>query len=202
MSLLLQCQGMSHWIFLRHGESRANRERWLSGHVDVELTERGREQAREAGRQLAAIPIARAWSSDLRRAYETARIALSGRGVPLAADPALRERRLGQWNRRSLDALRASGEVETLLSWEGRPPGGESLRDLAARVLPWLAARPDSDRPRLIVAHGGLIRTLLGLVDGQPPEVLSRRRIANAEPIERIVPAARWVELAARWGAR
>ena len=50
MSLLLQCQGMSHWIFLRHGESRANRERWLSGHVDIGLTERGREQARQAGR--------------------------------------------------------------------------------------------------------------------------------------------------------
>lgn len=115
-------------------------------------------------------------------------------------DPTLRERRLGEWDHRSLDALRASGEVEILLRWSSRPPGGESLADMAARALPWLAARPDSDAPRLIVAHGGLIRTILGLVDGVDTEELGRHPVANAQPIERVVTAARWAELAAAWG--
>ena len=192
----------THWIFLRHGESRANVERWLSGHVDVELTERGREQARVAGRQLAEQPIERAWSSDLVRAAETARLALAGRDVPLSFTPALRERRLGAWSRRSLDALRASGETRELIAWEGDIPGGESCRDLAGRLLPWFAARASEPHagPLLVVAHGGVIRILLGLIDGAPVASIGREKVANAQPMHRRVTAATWAALNARWG--
>jgi len=190
------------WIFLRHGESRANVGRWLSGHVDVELTARGQEQARAAGRLLADQPIQRAWSSDLVRAAETARIALAGRDLPLAFTPALRERRLGDWSRRDLDELRASGEVRELIAWEGTIPGGESCRDLAGRLLPWFAARATEghDGPLLVVAHGGVIRVLLGLLDGAPTGSIGRDKVPNAQPISRRVTAATWAALAARWG--
>jgi len=197
---------MSRWIFLRHGESRANREGWLSGHIDVELTEVGREQAREAGRALADIPFVRAWCSDLQRARETAELALAGRAVSLTASEALRERFLGDWGHRGIAEMRAAGGMEVLIRWDGRPDGGESQADLAARLLPWFVENapapgaPDEGGPFLIAAHGGVIRVLLGLIDGMDVHEIGKHKVANAEPIERVVSAARWAEIAARWG--
>ncbi len=191
---------MSRWVFLRHGESVANRERWLSGHVDTPLTDLGRQQAREAGARLAELPFSRAWCSDLRRARETAELALAGRAVPLEATPALRERFLGDWGRRSIDDMRAAGGMAVLIRWEGRPPGGESQADLAARLLPWFASQPDDPAPRLVAAHGGVIRVLLGLIDGMDVDEIGKHRVANAQPIERTVTAARWGALAAERG--
>jgi len=192
-------------VFLRHGESRANREGWLSGHVDVELTERGREQARAAGRALADVPFVRAWSSDLQRARETGEIALAGRDVPLSTTPALRERFLGDWGHRDIAELRAAGGMDILIRWDGRPDGGESQADLAARLLPWFVENApaddngEADGPFLIAAHGGVIRVLLGLIDGMDVHEIGKHKVANAEPIERTVSAARWADLAARW---
>jgi len=190
------------WVFLRHGESRANKERWLSGHVDVELTEAGREQARAAGEALADIPFVRAWSSDLQRARETAEIALAGRDVSLTTTPALRERFLGDWGHMAIDEMRARGGMDLLIRWDGQPPGGESQADLAARLLPWFVenALADGEGPVLIAAHGGVIRVLLGLIDGMDVHEIGKHKVANAVPLERRVSAARWRELAERWG--
>ena len=191
---------LSRWIFVRHGQSVANVERWLSGHVDTPLTDEGRAQARRARVELDAVPLGRAFTSDLVRAHDTARILLEGREVPLTVTPSLRERECGDWACANLDELRASGEVVLLFGWESRPPGGESQADVAARVLAWLVGLDEIDGTTLVVAHGGVIRILLGLLDGVALEDIGRNRVANATPHTRELAAGRWAELAALHG--
>ncbi|HMV68138.1 MAG TPA: histidine phosphatase family protein, partial [Myxococcota bacterium] len=70
---------MRRWLLVRHAESVANAGRWFSGHTDVPLSERGEAQARALGDELGEV--ARVVTSDLRRAWDTAQIALGGRPV-------------------------------------------------------------------------------------------------------------------------
>ncbi|MCB9777108.1 MAG: histidine phosphatase family protein [Alphaproteobacteria bacterium] len=186
------------WIFVRHGESVANAENWLSGHVDTPLTERGRAQADELGRVLAPWRIARAVSSDLRRARETAERALTAwssltHHAPPRLDTtaALQERHTGAWAGRDRDELRAAGLLQRLTTWNDGPPGGESQAALAARVLPALAAleAEQLDGPTLVVAHGGVLRVVLGALDGIPQEDTGFFGVPNAAPLVRQVSA-------------
>ena len=96
---------MSTWLFVRHAESVANAEGWLSGHLDVPLSPRGVAQAEALRERLAGVPIDRCLSSDLQRATETLRIALGGRQVPWARSAQLRERHMGVLER--MDKARA-----------------------------------------------------------------------------------------------
>ena len=182
---------MSRWVFVRHGESVANAEDWLAGHVDTPLTERGLRQAAAVGERLAGRRFARGVCSDLRRARHTARSI----GVAVTHHPELRERHIGDWAHRPRRQMREVGDLALLMTWEGRPPGGESQADIAARVLPWLAALPPVEGDTLVVAHGGLIRVVLGLLDGLPRHAIGRNRIANCVPHEREVPQGRFREL-------
>ena len=192
---------MSRWIFVRHGESTANAGGFLAGWDDVPLTPRGEAQARAAGEALAGAAVGRVLTSDLRRALDTTRLLAAARvaagGAPLpepVVDSGLRERRLGAWSGAILAELRADGRNRALLGWETSPPGGESHDALARRSLTALAAHgegPDT----LLVGHGGLIRVLLGLLDGEARVAIGRNRIANAEPLRREIPDGTWARL-------
>lgn len=182
---------MSRWVFVRHGESVANAEGWLSGHIDTPLTETGWAQARELGARLREQSFGRAFCSDLLRARQTA----EGLGVAFIETPALRERDLGDWSERERVTLRSSGEMARLLTWEGRPEGGESQADIAARAMPWFASQEPIEGATLIVAHGGLIRVVLGLLDGVPRSEIGRNRIENCVPHVREVAPGRFQEL-------
>ena len=173
---------MPGWIFLRHGQSEANVERWLSGWVDSPLTGLGRKQAAEAKRVCSAWPIERAYSSDLSRAVDTAQIVLQGRSLSFKRSSKLRERNMGEWAHKSLDVVRAEGLSHRLTDWNGAPPGGESNAQLGWRVLTYLAALPPISGNTLIVAHGGLIRVVLGLVDSQPYSEIGKTVIQNCVP--------------------
>jgi len=181
---------MARWVFVRHGQSVANAAGWLSGHRDVPLTELGKEQARNAGAQLEGIAFAAAWSSDLQRAVQTAELILGGRDLPLRQHPALRERNLGSYEGQLKAELRADGRMDCLLEWDGKPPGGESHRDLALRALPVLVEFPDV--PTLIVSHGGMMRTLVGLLDQEPLDEMGRVWVKNCEPETREVRPGDW----------
>lgn len=179
---------------MRHGESLANREGWLAGHFDAPLTERGEAQAQAARELLPRPRPARAFCSDLRRAHRTAALLLETEEIPLVRHPALRERALGSWQRRSVAELQALGVDRARMgSWHGRPPGGESLFDVALRVVGW-ATTVDSTDDTLVVAHGALMRAVLAVVDGLPRDRLDLRRPGNCESIARVIPYGAWAE--------
>lgn len=200
---------MRRWIFLRHGESEANAAGRLAGHHDVGLTARGEAQARAAGEALAGEELACVVTSDLRRATATARILLERRAElrgepvpPIDERPALRERDTGAWSGEDRARLRADGRMRWLTDWELAPPGGESLGALAARAIPELARveealeRQRSEGAALIVAHGGVLRVTLGLLEGRERATLGFFGVPNAEPSHLHLSANRFRTLA------
>jgi broad specificity phosphatase PhoE len=190
----------SPWVLLRHGESTANRAGIYSGWDDVPLTEEGRSQAEAAGRALRGRRFVRVLSSDLQRATRTASLALAAAGLddlPVEQLPGLRERSLGEWQGQDRQALRRAHPERPLLQWTGAAPGGETLGALAHRVLRTLVDAGDPRGPTLLVAHGGVIRVLLGLLAGDAPGDLWTRRVANAVPIEAQVSPGTWAHMLA-----
>jgi broad specificity phosphatase PhoE len=195
---------VSTWIFLRHGESTANAARVFSGHQDVALTPLGRTQARAAGRDLrsalAQTGSLRVLSSDLQRAHHTTQLALAAAEVDaqIQLSPLLRERHLGDWQAQSIEQLKVQGARDVLLSWDGRAPGGgESLHDLARRIVPYLASQDTADTV-LVGCHGGVVRTVVGLADGMDLPSLCRWNVPNCEPQIREYPSGIWEEMLRR----
>lgn len=186
---------MATWTFVRHGQSVANAEGWLAGCLDSPLTARGLAEADATRRAVADIPLDRAFASDLSRARLTAQRLLAGREVPLVLTPALRERSAGAWSRRRLEDLAKTGTVELLLrGWRTRPPGGETLLQVATRAATWLAT-VDGDVDTLVVAHGALMRALLGALDDVPRDVIGDWRPGNCEVVQRSLSVGAWASL-------
>ncbi len=94
------------------------------------------------------------------------------------------------------DALRSRGDTERLIRWSRRPPGGESLRGLARRVLGYLTQLPNE--PGLLVAHAGPIRVLWGLAHGLRREEIGVLRIPQEHALELDLPPGGWAALARR----
>lgn len=184
---------------MRHAESRANVEKWFSGHADVELTARGRQQARELGRRLASERVQTVLSSDLQRAADTARIAFAGRPFAMRLRPALRERDIGAWTGVPLQDVPHDALWAVLDGWVERPPAGESAADVAARVVPALASERMCG-PTAVFAHGGVLRVVLGLADGWPIERIPKRPVANTSVHVRELPDDFWQDVAQRLG--
>jgi broad specificity phosphatase PhoE len=182
---------MATWVFVRHGESVANAEGWLSGFRDVALTDTGVAQAQSAGQALADTVFDQVFSSDLQRARETARLILGDRPLTLHQSPSLRERNLGVFEGVQKSELRADGRMDLLVGWNTKPAGGESHRDLALRALPFLSTL-DCDKRTLIVSHGGMIRTLLGLLDNKPTDQIGKTWVHNCQPTSRDMTAGDW----------
>jgi alpha-ribazole phosphatase len=165
----------STWVYLvRHGEVELAAEGRFFGHTDVELSAAGRIQVEALARQLAPEPIDAVYASDLRRARESAAPLAGTRGLAPVLVPALREMAMGRWEGLTFREIRER-EPETVAAWFGNLetfpfPGGESLQDLRARVLPALAeilARHAGGRVA-VVAHGGTNRVILAEALGLP----------------------------------
>ena len=184
-----------YW-FVRHGESTANAGAWLAGHRDAPLTDKGAAQARALAPQLAEIAPGRVISSDLSRAARTADLAWGDRLPAIERCIEARERHLGAWEGAPIEDLRRRGAMNVLLSWDGAPPGGESHLLLARRAIRFLADRDDGT-DTLIFAHGGWIRTVVGLADGMAPDAIGRVKVANTELVARDVPRGDWARIAA-----
>jgi len=185
---------MGRFWFIRHGESTANAEGWLAGHTDAPLTARGRAQAEALRPRLAACAPQRILSSDLCRAADTARLAWPDDLPPLEIRRGLRERTVGRWEGMPRRQLRSQRGYHQLLTWRGRPPNGESQRDLAVRVLHDLADADDGS-DTLVFAHGGLIRVVVGLLDGTDVDSIGTWKVGNTEVAERVVEPGRWQRL-------
>lgn len=158
-------------ILVRHGESTGNLARCFSPDPDIELTERGTEQARRTGQMLRArFRIARIVASPYRRARRTAELIADelGGDLPIEIEEALRERAIGDLAGARYSAMREHPDYDPERYWAWRPPNGESLedvRDRAGALLPGLAARwPGEDV--LLVSHGGTMLSLCASVEG------------------------------------
>lgn len=156
-------------ILLRHGQTSYNATRRMQGHLDTELSDVGRQQARDVAAALAGTSIAKIVSSDLMRAADTASAVAAEVGHPeIDLDSRLRETHLGEWqgmNHQEVDAgypgVRALWREDA--TWA--PPGGESRIDVARRARPVVEELMTTlsewdDSTVLMVAHGGTISAL------------------------------------------
>jgi len=152
--------GMTALVLVRHGPTHWNEIGRVQGREDIPLSETGRAEVM-TWRIPAEFGHFRWITSPLVRAVETAR--LLGAADP-PSDPRLAEMDWGQWSGMELDNLRA--ELGDLMkAWEARgldfqAPGGESPRDVQARLRPFLAERAAEGHPTIAVAHKGIIRAV------------------------------------------
>jgi broad specificity phosphatase PhoE len=174
-------QAVTRLLLARHGETDWNREHRWQGHTDVPLNELGWEQARALAHELASESIAAIYSSDLRRALDTARIVADRKRVDVNVDEGLRELDFGAWEGLTSDEIeqRFPGDL-ALWREQGQLPerrGGETGDQLRKRVLA-AAERIVQTHPAkqvLIVSHGGPLRALA--IHAQAIEV--DRRLEN-----------------------
>lgn len=191
---------MGKLILLRHGQSTWNLENKFTGWIDVPLTEQGEKEARRAGEHLKGVKIDKAYTSVLARAIETLRIALDAAGqpdVPTEYDKAINERMYGDLQ--GLDkaeTARKYGDEQVKLwrrSYDIAPPNGESLKDTAARALPYFREKilPDvkSGKTVLVSAHGNSLRAFVMELDNLTREQVLELNIPNGVPIVYILDA-------------
>jgi 2,3-bisphosphoglycerate-dependent phosphoglycerate mutase len=188
---------MTHLLVLtRHGQSDWNRKNLFTGWKDPDLTELGVEEAIAGGRRLKAAGIAFdvAFTSILARAQKTCALILAELGqqeLTTHRDAALNERDYGDLAGLDKDdARRRWGEEQVHIwrrSYDVPPPGGESLRDTAARVLPYYVHRilPAvlSGKRTLVAAHGNSLRALIMAMEGLTPDEIIARELATGVPI-------------------
>jgi broad specificity phosphatase PhoE len=173
-------------LLVRHGQSTWNHEHRIQGQLDPPLSDEGRRQAAQLGRRLAGRQFAGFYSSDLKRAAETARLVGDAVGIQPEPMAELREIYLGSWEGLRTEEL-AARVPKVWASWTDEPdwdlvPGGEGSVAFEARVgaaLDTLFNRHTSGDV-LVVTHGGVIQIALHHVVGRPGRGIFPFRIQNA----------------------
>jgi 2,3-bisphosphoglycerate-dependent phosphoglycerate mutase len=183
-------------VLLRHGQSDWNLKNLFTGWRDVDLTEKGVEEARAAGVKLKAqgLRFDVAFTSKLVRAQRTLDLVLDEMGqtsIPVLKDQALNERDYGDLAGLNKDDARAKWGAEQVLLWrrsyDVAPPGGESLKDTAARVLPYyiqdVLPRVLRGENVIVVAHGNSLRALVMVLERLSPKDIVAREIGTGVPM-------------------
>jgi 2,3-bisphosphoglycerate-dependent phosphoglycerate mutase len=188
---------MTHLLVLcRHGQSEWNLKNLFTGWKDPDLTAQGVEEAKAAGRRLKAkgIGFDVAFTSALTRAQKTCGLILNELGqaqVPTHRQAALNERDYGELNGLNKDDARKKWGEEQVHIWRRSydipPPGGESLKDTAARVLPYyvhdILPVVLSGKRTLVAAHGNSLRALIMAMEGLSGAEILARELATGVPI-------------------
>jgi alpha-ribazole phosphatase len=154
-------------ILVRHGETGWNAGRRVQGHTDVPLSEEGRRQAVLLAPRLAREPIGTLYASDLSRAIQTAEPAAMLLGLTVHVTPAFREAHYGEWEGLTVEEIQERYPAE-YREWRRdsaghRPPAGESIEMLQARVMRQLEELLERHGGETvgIVAHGGSVRAAI-----------------------------------------
>lgn len=185
---------MALLVLVRHGESQWNLENRFTGWVDVPLTETGRREAERAGAALRGIHFDRAFTSELQRATETLDIILRGIGqtdIPIERSAALNERHYGDLQGlNKAETVQKFGAEQVHIwrrSYDIAPPGGESLKDTAARTLPYfkqaIVPRLQAGENVLVAAHGNSLRSIVMHLEGLTKEQVLELNLATGVPI-------------------
>ncbi|MBX3489773.1 MAG: 2,3-bisphosphoglycerate-dependent phosphoglycerate mutase [Parvibaculum sp.] len=183
-------------VLVRHGQSEWNKKNLFTGWRDPGLTEQGIAEAREAGQAMKArgLVFDVAFTSALSRAQETNRIMLEELGqanIEIVEDQALNERDYGDLSGLNKDDAREKWGEEQVHIWRRSydvpPPGGESLKMTAERVLPYyekvIRPRVLKGKRVLVAAHGNSLRALVMLLDKLTQEQVLALNIATGAPI-------------------
>jgi len=182
-------------VLVRHGQSEWNKLNLFTGWRDVELSERGVEEARQAGRALkeAGFTFDIAFTSALKRAQATLDIILEELGqsdIPIERDQALNERDYGDLAGLNKDNARERWGEEQVHIWrrsyDTPPPGGESLKDTAERVLPYYEERilplVKEGKDVIVSAHGNSLRALIMQLDALSEKEVTELNLPTGVP--------------------
>jgi 2,3-bisphosphoglycerate-dependent phosphoglycerate mutase len=183
-------------VLVRHGQSEWNLKNLFTGWKDPGLTEQGVAEAKAAGVSLRKLGLSFdvAFTSVLSRAQKTLTLMLEEIGQPKLEtfkDAALNERDYGDLSGLNKDDARKRWGEEQVHIWrrsyDVAPPGGESLKDTAARVLPYylecILPRVMSGRRVLVSAHGNSLRALVMVLDHLDTKSILSLEIATGEPL-------------------
>jgi 2,3-bisphosphoglycerate-dependent phosphoglycerate mutase len=183
-------------VLVRHGQSEWNLKNLFTGWKDVDLTDAGVAEARDAGKKLKAqgLRFDVAFTSDLKRAQRTLDLILEEMGqtgIPVFRNQALNERDYGDLVGMNKDDARRKWGEEQVHQWRRSydiaPPGGESLKDTVARALPYfvqeILPRVLRGERVLVSAHGNSLRALVMVLERLSPEGILKRELATGVPI-------------------
>jgi 2,3-bisphosphoglycerate-dependent phosphoglycerate mutase len=180
-------------VLVRHGQSSWNLENRFTGEEDVPLTELGMEEARAAGRRLKSFSFSQGFTSQLQRAIDTMNLILTFAGypdLPVTRNRALNERNYGRLQGLNKAEIAKKYGDEQVATWRRsysiRPPGGESLADTAARVIPYYqtAIQPllAAAQNILVVAHGNSLRSLMMFLENINQDEISHVDLPTGVP--------------------
>ena len=184
---------MTRILLARHGETDWNRVGRWQGHADPPLNDAGRGQAAELAERLAGDGIAAIYSSDLRRASQTAHVVADRLGLAVIEDAGLREIDVGSWSgftRAEVERRFPEGYARWLDGEIGHD--GETREELTERVVGAVeriaAAHPDDTI--LVVTHGGAIRALRRYADGDPGDPIENCGTSSLELVDGVLSVA------------
>ena len=183
-------------VLVRHGQSEWNKKNLFTGWKDPNLTKQGINEASEAGKQLNSLGINFdvMFTSDLIRAQETGRIILkemNQKSIAIVKSQKLNERNYGDLAGLNKDDAREKwGEDQVHIwrrSFDVPPPGGESLKNTAERVLPYFRSeilpKIEEGSNVLIAAHGNSLRALVMELEKISPDKIVGLEIATGDPL-------------------
>lgn len=185
---------MGKLVLVRHGQSQWNLENRFTGWVDVPITEQGADEAHRAGRALSGQKFDVAFTSMLKRAHQTLEIILDElgqKGLPTRKAEAINERHYGDLQGlNKAETAQKYGDQQVHIwrrSYDVAPPGGESLKDTAARAIPYfkesILPEVKAGRNVLVVAHGNSLRAIVMDLDQLSKEQVMQLNIGTCEPI-------------------
>lgn len=208
---------MSYLILVRHGESRWNLSNKFCGWVDVPLSENGIKEALSTAKELEGLTLDVAFTSKLERAQETLLIILAkqkytgifqhdsgrmakwsrygnkcrAREIPVYSSEALNERYYGKLQGMDKDAARKKYGKEQVFVWrrsyDTAPPGGESLKDVYKRAVPYFQKKifPELKKGKdvIVSAHGNSLRALIKYLDDIPDDKIPLLELSFGRPI-------------------
>ena len=179
-------------ILVRHGLSVYNDQNRFTGWKNVDLNEQGVAEAEQAVNLLESINFDIAFTSELKRANDTLDIILKGlrQEIPIEKNLALNERDYGDLvGQNKAEAAKKFGDEQVQIwrrSYDIPPPGGESLKDTADRVIPYLNEKilPEvySGKNIIVSAHGNSIRAIVMALKKFTPEEILKTEIGWCEP--------------------
>ena len=186
----------SYLVLVRHGQSEWNEKNLFTGWKDPKLTELGIEEAIKAGKILKTkeMKFDIMFTSDLFRAQETGRLILENMNqldIPVIKNQSLNERNYGDLAGLNKDDAREKWGEEQVHIWRRSfdvpPPGGESLKDTAERVLPYfhseILPKVEEGLDVLIAAHGNSLRALVMELEGISSDEIVKLEIATGDPL-------------------